>query len=81
MKQNEELYNMVFIHFYPNIQAVDEFYNIVYNTTQNKQKFVLNDLNIQPNFKPNKQSRRVWTEEEKLEIEQFFREKEAKKTN
>ncbi len=81
MKQNEELYNMVFVHFHPNIQEVNEFYNIVYNTTQNKQKFILNELNIKPNFKPNKQSRRVWTEEEKLEIEQFFREKEAKKTN
>ncbi len=81
MKYNEELYNMVFVHFHSNIQEVEEFYNIVYNTTQNKQKFVLNGLNIQPNFKPNKQSRRVWSEEEKLEIEQFFREKEAKRTN
>jgi hypothetical protein len=75
MKYKEELYNMVFIHFYPNIPEVISFYNDVKDM---ERKYMLNGLNIQPNFKPKKQSRRVWTDEEKLDMEEFFREKEAK---
>ncbi len=76
MKYNDELYNMVFVHFHPNLPQVECFYGDVKNM---ERKYMLNGLNIQPNFKPRKQSRRVWTEEEKVEIEEFFREKEEKK--
>ncbi len=75
MQYKTELYNMVFIHFRPNIPQVESFYNDVKSMDR---KYMLNELNIQPNFKPKKQSKRVWTEEEKLEIEEFFREKEQK---
>jgi hypothetical protein len=74
MKYKEELYNMVFVHFYPNIPEVELFYNQVKSM---ERKYMLNGLNIQPNFKPKKQSRHIWTEEEKLEIEEFFRLKDA----
>ncbi len=75
MQYKDELYNMVFIHFHPNIPEVISFYNHVQSMDR---KYMLNELNIQPNFKPKKQSKRIWTEEEKLEIEEFFREKEEK---
>ncbi len=78
MKFNEELYNMVFVHFLPNIPSVEIFYNEVKSM---ERKYMLNGLNIQPNFKPRKQSKRVWTEEEKVEIEEFFREREARLKN
>jgi hypothetical protein len=75
MSFKDELYNMVFVHFYPNITEVESFYNEVKNMNR---KYMLNGLNIQQNFKPNKQVRIKWTDEEKLEIEEFFRWKEAK---
>lgn len=75
MQFKGELYNMVFVHFYPNIPEVEIFYNEVKNMNR---KYMLNELNIQVNFKPNKQCRIQWSDEEKLEIEEFFRWKEEK---
>ena len=73
MQFKGELYNMVFVHFYPNIPEVELFYNDVKNMNR---KYMLNGLNIQQNYKPNRQCRIQWTEEEKLEIAEFYRQKE-----
>lgn len=78
MEYKGDIYNMVFIHFYPNIPQVETFYNEVKNMNR---KYMLNGLNIQPNFKPNKQCRIQWSDEEKVEIEEFFHWKDENAKN